>query len=311
MKHQDGCVYGLMTLTALFWAGAFIGGKIAVKELPPVSLTFFRFLFATAILFPVMIWVEPKAWKLHRSDIPIVLILGMTGMFGYHVLFFLALQHTSAMNTSLISAASPVLTTVLAAAVVGESLGLKRIAAVAAAFLGVVLTISEGNLDIIGSIALKTGDLFMVAACLCKAAYIVFSRKFSRNYSPVVLTTYSFLVCVVASAPFLFEEGFPGYLPAISWQGWASVAYMSIFASCIGYLAQQYAIKTIGASRTTTFENLVPVFAIVLSNVILYEKITMIKVLSAVIIIAGVYWNSTLGPTGKSAAGKPAVGAFR
>jgi drug/metabolite transporter (DMT)-like permease len=294
MNLQESSVYGLMTLTALFWAGAFVGGKIGVKEFPPFSLTFFRFLIATLILFPVMVKLEPKSWKLDRRDIPIILLLGLTGMFGYHVLFFFALQHTTAINTSLISATSPVMTTLLASVLVGESLGLKRIAAVSTAFFGVLLTISDGQLGLLGSISMRSGDFLMIAASICKAAYIIASRRFSKNYSPIVLTTYSFLVCLIVSAPFAVAENFANYLPDTTWQGWASVAYMAVFASCIGYLTQQFAIKSIGASKTTAFENLVPVFAIVLSSLILFEKATMIKVLSALVIIAGVYWNSTI-----------------
>jgi len=283
-----------MTVTALFWAGAFVAGKIGVQEFPPFSLTFIRFFLATSILFPIMVKLEPNSWKPARRDIPIIVLLGMTGMFGYHVLFFLALKYTTAINTSLISATSPVITTLLACLLVGETLSPKRIVAVSMAFAGVLLTISDGNLNILSNISLRAGDFLMIAASLCKAAYIVASRRFSRNYSPIVLTTYSFLVCVIASAPIMLAEDFLGRLPKITLQGWASVAYMAVFASCIGYLAQQFAIRSIGAAKTTAFENLVPVFTIVLSSVILFEKVTMIKVVSAVVIIAGVYWNSTL-----------------
>jgi drug/metabolite transporter (DMT)-like permease len=294
MKLRDSSVYGLMTLAALFWAGAFVGGKIAVKEFPPFSLTFFRFLIATSVLFPIMVKLEPNSWRLKRGDIPVVLLLGLTGMLGYHVLFFLSLQHTTAINTSLISATSPVITTLLACFVAAEPLGLKRIAAVSMAFFGVLLTISDGNLNLLSDIALKAGDFLMIAASLCKATYIVASRRFSRNLSPIVLTTYSFLVCLIASAPLVMAEDFLSCLPNTTWSGWAAVVYMALFASCIGYLTQQFAIKSIGASKTTAFENLVPVFAIVLSSSILGEKVSLLKVVSAGVIIAGVYWNSTI-----------------
>ena len=301
MKLQSGSVYGLMTLAALFWAGAFVGGKIGVKEFPPFSLTFVRFLIATSILFPTMVKLEPNSWRLGRRDIPVVLLLGLTGMFGYHVLFFFALQHTTAINTSLISATSPVITTLLACWVVAEPLGLKRMAAVGMAFLGVCLTISDGHLSLLNDLTLNAGDFLMIAASLCKAAYIVASRRFSQNYSPIVLTTYSFLVCLIASAPFVMVEHFSSYVPNTTWMGWASVVYMAVFASCVGYLAQQYAIKSIGATKTTAFENLVPVFTIVLSSLILSEKVSLLKVVSAGVIIAGVYWNSTLGQTRETA----------
>jgi drug/metabolite transporter (DMT)-like permease len=293
-RPGEGVLYGLMTLTALFWAGAFIGGKIGVREFPPFSLTFFRFLLATLLIFPVMIRLEPKTWKVPVRDLPIVLFLGLTGMFGYHVLFFFALKYTTAINTSLISSTSPVTTTLLASLLVGETLGWKRLGAVLLAFFGVVLTVSNGNWRLLSGISSNAGDFLMIAASVCKAMYIITSRKFSVRYSPVVLTAYSFVVCLIISFPFCMAENPAGYLPRVTWQGWLSIAYMGIFASCIGYLAQQLAIKSIGASKTTAFENLVPVFTIALSSLILGESVTAIKVVSAVLIVAGVYWNSKI-----------------
>ena len=83
-----------------------------------------------------------------------------------------------------------------------------------------------------------------------------------------------------------------GILPHVSWSGWMSVLYMAVFPSCFSYFIQQISIKSVGASKTTIFENLTPVFTIILSAVILSEAITLIKLISAGIIIAGVYINS-------------------
>ncbi len=277
-----------------FWAGAFIAGKIGVKEFPPFSLAFFRFLFATAIIFPVMIKYEDKNWRLKKSDWKTIIVLGMIGMFGYHALFFTALKYTTAINSAMIGATNPLITSLLASFMIGEKLGFKRLGAILLALSGVMLTISGGKLEVIKSINFNNGDIIMLLAVVCWAIYGVISKKVMPKYSPLIITSYSFLVCLIALVPFVLYEKPMTYLPDVTWKGWVSVLYMAVFASVIGYLVQQISIKAIGPSKTMSFINLVPVFSIILSSIILKEDVTLIKVISAAIIICGVYLNSKL-----------------
>lgn len=287
-------IYFLMIMCTLFWAGAFIAGKIGVNEFPPFSLAFFRFLFATIIIFPIMIRYEDKDWRLKKSDLPVIISLGIIGMFGYHALFFIALKYTTAINSSMIAATNPMITSILASIIIGEKLGVKRLGAILIAFLGVILTISNGQIEAIKNISFNMGDIIMLCAVVCWAVYSVISKKVMPKYSPLIITSYSFLVCLIALIPFALIEKPMAYLPNITWKGWVSVLYMSIFASVVGYLVQQISIKAIGPSKTNVFINLVPVFSILLSSVILKEEVTLIKVTSAIIIITGVYLNSKL-----------------
>lgn len=287
-------VYVLMTTCTLFWAGAFIAGKIGVQEFPPFSLAFFRFLFATAIIFPMMIKYEDKNWRLKKSDWKTIIVLGMIGMFGYHALFFTALKYTTAINSAMIGATNPLITSLLASFMIGEKLGIKRLGAILLALSGVMLTISEGKLEIIKSIDFNIGDIIMLLAVVCWAIYGVISKKVMPRYSPLIITSYSFLICLVALVPFVIFERPMTYLPHVTWRGWISVLYMAVFASVIGYLVQQISIKAIGPSKTMSFINLVPVFSIALSYIILKEDVTLIKIISALIIICGVYLNSKL-----------------
>jgi drug/metabolite transporter (DMT)-like permease len=156
------------------------------------------------------------------------------------------------------------------------------------------MTITNGQIEVIRTIDFNIGDIIMLGAVVCWAAYSVVSKKVMPKYSPLIITSYSFLVCLVGLIPFVIYEKPMTYLPNVTWKGWASVIYMAVFASVIGYLVQQISIKAIGPSKTMAFINLVPVFSIILSVLILGESITFIKILSATIIITGVYINSTL-----------------
>lgn len=129
----------------------------------------------------------------------------------------------------------------------------------------------------------------MIIAVLCWASYGVFSKKVMPRYSPMTLTFYSFLFCTLFLIPFVIYEKPLSLINKVPYYSYISILYMSIFASVIGYLVQQISIKQIGPSKTSIFVNLVPIFSIILSSIILGEKITIITLLSTALIIAGVY----------------------
>lgn len=281
----------LMVFTAIFWSGAFITGKIAVLEFPPFSLTFFRFLLALPFIFALLYSKEKEKWlPKGRQWIPLV-ILGIIGTFFYHVLFFSALRYTTAINSSLIGATNPVLTTLMAALFFNERLKQKRIVGIIFSFIGVFLIVTNADWQLISTFSFNPGDVLMFSAVFSWALYALLGRGYMRQYSlsPLMVTSYTFFICVVISIPFVLWENPASYLSKTSVSGWVSVFYMSIFASVLGYLIQMFAIERIGASRAAVFVNLVPIFTIIQSILILNESFSLFKCIGALSIITGVY----------------------
>ena len=131
----------------------------------------------------------------------------------------------------------------------------------------------------------------MLIAVCCFAVYSLLSRRYMKKYqlSPLMVTAYTFLICVIISVPFVLWESPATYLYSATASGWISILYMSVFASVLGYLIQMVAIQRIGAPRTAIFINLVPIFTIIQSVTILGESITLFKLIGAAIVITGVY----------------------
>lgn len=131
----------------------------------------------------------------------------------------------------------------------------------------------------------------MLSAVFCFSVYSLLSRRYMKEYqlTPYMVTAYTFLICVIISLPFVLWENPATYLSTATAKGWLSILYMSVFASVLGYLFQAIAIQHIGAPRTAVFINLVPIFTIIQSVLILGESITLLKLLCAGIVIMGVY----------------------
>lgn len=280
-------IYLLMVCAALFWAGAFIAGKYTVPYIPVFTLTFLRFFYATVILYFVMKRMSVD-FRLERKKLPVYLFTGTVGMFGYHVLFFTALRYTTAINSSIIAATNPMVTTVLALLFLRNRLGGKRVAGILLSFAGVVLTITGANLDVLRRFTFNAGDLLMLAAVASWAVYSVYSKSRGKEIAPIVLTYYSFLVCTILLIPFVLYERPWEFLPGVPGTAHLAVLYMSVFPSVIGYLVQQTAIRAIGPEKASVFINLVPVFSILLAVLILGEALEPVKLLTAALIIAGV-----------------------
>lgn len=286
-KHKK--IYLLMVLCTFFWSGAFIAAKLSAPFIPAFTLTFLRFSIASLILYFVIINKEGKLYKLKKRDIPVFCVTGLVGMFGYHVLFFTAMKYTTAISSSIIGASNPIITSVLAVIFLKDRMTLKRTIGIILSFTGVFLTLTNANIEVLNSLSFNKGDILMLFAVFLWSSYSVYSKKVIKDYTPLTLTFFSFLFCTIFLVPFVIYERPIRLLNSIPYYSYIAVLYMSIFPSVIGYLVQQMAIKEIGPSRTSIFINLVPVFSIVLSLLILHETLLPIKIFTATLIIAGVY----------------------
>ncbi len=291
--------YLLMILATFFWSGAFIAGKLSTPYIPPFTLTFLRFVIATFLLFLFIKFKEKKLYKPTKEDIPIFLFTGIIGMFGYHILFFYSLKYTTAINSSIIGSTNPIITTLLGIIILGDKLSLRKILGIFISIFGIIFTITNGKIASLGSVVFNIGDIYMILAVIMWASYSVFSKKVCHRYKPIDLTFYSFLFCTVFLIPFVLFENPWSKLSVAPTSTYFAILYMSIFASIIGYLIQQISIKEIGASSTNIFINLVPVFSMILSTLILHEVLTTIKIVSALIIICGVYISQKSSLTAK------------
>jgi len=276
----------LMTLACTFWAGAFIAGKIGLRTATPLTLTFTRFLLASACLYGYARF-KGISLRVGRGDWGNMLSLGLVGMAGYHLLFFQALRHTTAIKTAMIAATNPLMTAALAALWLGERLNGKRLLLMLCALAGVLLTISNWHPSVLARQGPGLGDLLMTSAVFCWAIYSILVRRLVGRFNPVVTTFHSFLVCALALAPFEATEILRHGL-AVDLRGWLAILYMGLFPTFVGYLVQQQAIRHLGVNKAALFNNVVPVMVMGLAVAVLGEPFLPLNLVSAAMIIGSV-----------------------
>lgn len=281
----------VMLLAVLFWSGAFIAGKFTANVIDPVTITFLRFLIAALILAGYRT-LRGMTWRFDRLMLAHSLILAIVGMTGYHLLFYKALELTSAIHASLIAATNPFFTYMLSIAFLKSRIRLRRLVYILMALTGVALIITDFSLSSVMESGLNAGDLWMFAAVFCWAVYSILVKRFIVRYDPMYLTTMVFIMTVIVLAPFadfsVVSRLFT-YPAAVVW----SMLYMGFFPTVLGYMIQQYSIKEIGPERTNIFINLVPVSTAVLSFLVLGERMGLPGILSGIGVVGCVYLFNT------------------
>ena len=294
-KSGDFFTYLLVISTPLFFAGAFHAAKIAITLASPMSVLFWRFSLALVVLLPFMLRQPREKRILHKKDLPLFLATGILGILLYHLLVFIALQHTSAVNTAVIGSFAPLLTSVAAAIWAKETLGLKRLGTLLLALFGVLLTLSKGDLNTFVEMQFNRGDVIMLISVVFLTAYNVVSKAVLKHYTALTALFYATLVAILVATPFYLLERPWTTFNWTSWPLWGSLFYMAAGATAMGYLFFQIGIKRLGVSRTVPFLNLTPIFSIIISIFLNGSaSISSVQVLSSLIIVLGVYLNSRL-----------------
>ncbi|MCE7629570.1 DMT family transporter, partial [Vibrio fluvialis] len=97
-KHTIWITLGLLALPPLFWAGNFIVGRSVRGDIPPLTLSFDRWLIASLILLPFTYKTLRREWRLYWQYRTRIVIASITGVAAFNSLIYLGLQTTTASN---------------------------------------------------------------------------------------------------------------------------------------------------------------------------------------------------------------------
>lgn len=204
-------------------------------RVPPFQLAAMCFAIGTAVgLAPLL--TKPTRLS-HLLQPPKVWLLGVTGLFGYHFLYFTALRNAPAIEAGLIAYLWPLLIVVGSALLPGEKLGWHHVAGALAGLAGTVLIVSKNGLNFDEGFALGYG-----AALLCAvtwAGYSLLSRRFAAVPTDVVTgfcvaTAVLSLLCHWALEETVWPQGTVE---------WAAVAGLGLLPVGAAFYAWDHGVK--------------------------------------------------------------------
>jgi drug/metabolite transporter (DMT)-like permease len=226
---------------------------------------------------------QPVPWKT-------LLLMSLTGVTVYYILFNLALAYTTASQTALIQSAFPAIVALMAFVWLHEHVSRRRVIGIVLAVVGVVLIVANTEADA-GARHPLLGNALAFASVLVWGVYTILAKRMAKA-DPIAVTATISLIGTVLLIPAVVIEGASVALSSIPRSGWVAILYLGALASATSYLLYSRALRDIDASLVGTFVNLSPVIGVVAGVVVLDESVTAPAVAGGILVLAGVWISS-------------------
>lgn len=286
MKTKSNAGHIAALITIIIWASTFVSTKVLLREFNPIEILLFRFIIG----YLVLLLIYPKKMKITNLKHEIYFALaGLSGICMYYLLENIALTYTQASNVGVIISVAPFFTAIISRTVSKDEnkLGMRFILGFAMAMIGIML-ISFKGFDI--QINAK-GDLLALLAALTWACYSVLSKKISEfGYHSIQVTRKTFGYGILFMIPAIFVFDFNLDLERFNnGVNLMNILFLGLGASALCFVTWNYAVKVLGAVKTSIYIYLVPVITVIVSAVILDEIITGKIIIGIVLTVIGLF----------------------
>jgi drug/metabolite transporter (DMT)-like permease len=279
-KNKRGSLLGI--ILSVLWGISFLSIKVAVVEIPPMTMAVYRFAIACAVL-PVMARLAKERLAVPPRDLLVLALGGFTGV----TLYFYGENHGVALLTasesSLVVSFIPVLAVLADRIFLGARMGAKVYWGAILSTVGVFLIFARSA----SSSSSRQGYLYMLVACAAWVVYGLVTRNVARRHG---LFTTSFWQCLFGLAgcvPFALAESARWRVPS-SVAVW-NVLYLALGCSAAAYWLYIATLNLLGTAVASIFINVIPVVSVTASYLVLGERLSALQLAGGAVVVAGVF----------------------
>lgn len=298
--------YAALVLVTVLWSGNAIIGRAVRFDVPPVTLSFGRWLIASLVLLP---WSAPairRDWPVVRQYWPRIVLLGLLGIGMFNSILYTGLRHTTATKAMLIQASVPAFVLVFSRLFFRDRPRAAQGLGVVVAMLGVAVIVFDGEPARALRLDFGTGDLLVLTSAAIWALYTTLLRL-RPPITPISFVGLTFAVGAMALAPFAWGEWYFGL--RINWSPavFGAYAYIALFASLTAYFLFNAAAAKVGPVAAGQIGTMLPLTGALLAALILGEPLHLFHLWGMALILGGIAVGAFAGH-GKSPAGaRPAA----
>lgn len=295
--------FAMLGVVMLFWAGNSIVGRAVKDAIPPFTLAFVRWTFASLFLLPFCakpVWRDRAAI---RANWKLLLVLGVLGVGTFNTAVYLGLRFTTATNALLMQASIPPMVLILDLLIFRVRAPKLQALGVALSIIGVAAVVFKGDPSAALRFHFAFGDALVIVACFAWALYTVF-LKLRPKIAPESFLAATFWVGILVTAPLAVWEWRAGEQIHWSLGAVGAFLYVSLFPSLIAYAIYNWATHEVGAASAGQAITLMPIFGALLSTAILGEQLFAYHWLGMALIFGGIVL-SALALRRKLTAGAP------
>ncbi|MED6306002.1 MAG: DMT family transporter [Candidatus Thermoplasmatota archaeon] len=282
----------MMLSVAMFWGVAWPVGRILAVDLIdyPFSVMFLRYSFALPVLF-LWLWYSEGNTKPNQDDWKPLFLMAFMSVFLYQIGYMFGMQRTAASDASLVIGFNPVFVAILSVWFFSHRMNNEGIMGVCLSFTGILLIfLASPNVQIDFNERIMGNSLIMFGA-FTYAIYVISMRNYVLEKGKGQLSSLALIAWVSLIGWFMF---IPFVIYEAPWDRiwvnneWILIAYLGVLSTAVSYVFFAIGVDVIGATRASSFVNVVPVFGILSSWFLLDEELGWIQLVSFGLIYFGV-----------------------
>ncbi|HVL49107.1 MAG TPA: EamA family transporter [Candidatus Thermoplasmatota archaeon] len=276
-------VHLVMLAVVATWGAAFTAIKIGLEALSPWHLTLYRFAVAAPLFAALLVLAGvPRFDRADRWKIAFVSVFSVA---GYHFALNYGETAVSAGTAAIVVATSPLWTALISARLLRESITSFKLAGIALALAGVVVTVTLGAGRAI-DVSYGLGALVVLMAPIVWACVSVVSKPLVLRYGAIPFSASTTLLGTALLLPILALG--PGPVLALPAGAALAVLFLGLFATVGGYVGFNYALRHLTPTETMAYVYLNPLFALLWGALFAGEAPTAFVLAGAALVLAGV-----------------------
>jgi len=287
-NHTKGIIYA--SVTAFFWGFLAIALKIAVREVDPVTIVWFRFIIAFLLLAIWQVYTNPSSFTILVKP-PGILIIAALGLTWNYMSFMLGVQYTTPSNAQLFIQTGPLLLAIAGFVLFKEKIKRKQIVGFTLAIVGFGFFYRDQLSAFFDTQEkYKLGVLLVLTSAIAWATYAILQKKLVVKYSSESLNLILFGLPAILYIPFVKFEP----LTQLHWSWWLLLLYLGA-NTFIAYTCLAKALKYTEANKISIIIMLNPMITFITMGIltevnvswVAHERFSIITVLGAGLVFTG------------------------
>ncbi len=271
-----------LIIATFLWGSSFIALKYAVDFYDPALVIFLRML--TTLISCAFLWRWVKRFQYQSGDWKYLLSMSLAEPCLYFLFEGYALQNTSASQAGVLVSCLPIIIAVLAFYILKEQLSKAILVGFSLCIAGsILLTLFSPSSAHAPNPVL--GNFLEFLAMVCAAYYSVSLKYLSARYGPLSLIALQGISGTLFFLPFLFFVEMPEVHNS---NAIVNILYLGTFVTLGGYGLYNYALSQVSVLTAAAYSNLIPIFSLLLSAIILGEELNADQWISIALVFAGI-----------------------
>jgi len=287
MNNRTIALLAAFAATTIYGLNHTIAKGLMPTYIKPFGLILLRVLGATILFWLISIW-GPKE-RIDIKDSKRIILSALFGMVINMLMFFKGLSLSTPINSSIIITISPILVFLMSAIFVKEKITLKKYLGISLGFSGALALILFGNELRQDAPNISLGNLLFVINSISYGIYLIIVKPLTLKYHPLTLMKWLFLTALIINLPITLSEFNEVKWSSLPFDALWKMCFVVVGTTFLTYLLNVFALRELKASTVGVFMYLQPPIAIVFAIVMGSDTLNFIKIVSGILIFAGVY----------------------